>query len=133
MEENADHLQSTYEDLEKQTNSKFEQTVESITAEITNRQNADNVISASLELKVGKNDNDQVVSMINASADEINLKGNRLTVDATNFSLTKDGTVTMIDAVVVSTLRYAESEYGSDFVIIGMDGKGLLNMDIPKI
>lgn len=133
LEENADHLQSTYEDLEKQTNSKFEQTVESITAEITNRQNADNVISASLELKVGKNDNDQVVSMINASADEINLKGNRLTVDATNFSLTKDGTVTMIDAVVVSTLRYAESEYGSDFVIIGMDGKGLLNMDIPKI
>lgn len=133
LEENADHLQSTYDDLEKQTNSKFEQTAESITAEITNRQNADNVISASLELKVGKNDNDQVVSMINASADEINLNGNRLTVDATNFSLTKDGTVTMIDAVVVSALRYAESEYGSDFVIIGMDGKGLLNMDIPKI
>ena len=133
LERNADHLQSTYEDLEEQTNSKFEQTAESITAEITNRQNADNVISASLELKVGKNDNDQVVSMINASADEINLKGNRLTVDATNFSLTKDGTVTMIDAVVVNTLRYAESEYGSDFVIIGMDGKGLLRMDIPKI
>lgn len=133
LERNADHLQSTYENLEDQTNSKFEQTAESITAEVNRAQKAEGQLDASLELKLGRDENDQVISMINASADEINLKGNRLTVDATNFSLTKDGTATMIDAVVVSTLRYAESEYGSDFVIIGMDSKGLLYMDIPKI
>lgn len=133
LERNADHLQSTYEDLEDQTSSKFEQTADAITAEVTRAQKAEGQLDASLELKLGRDENDQVISMINASADEINLKGNRLTVDATNFSLTKDGTATMIDAVVVSTLRYAESEYGSDFVIIGTDGKGLLRMDIPKI
>ena len=133
LERNADHLQSTYEDLEKQTNSKFEQTADAITAEVTRAQGAEGALDASLSLKLGRDENDQVVSMINASADEINLKGNRLTVDATNFSLTKYGTATMIDAVVVNTLRYAESEYGSDFVIIGTDGKGLLRMDIPKI
>ena len=133
LERNADHLQSTYEDLEDKTSSKFEQTADAITAEVTRAQKAEGDLDASLSLKLGRDENDQVVSMINASADEINLKGNRLTVDATNFSLTKDGTATMIDAVVVSTLRYAESEYGSDFVIIETDGKGLLRMDIPKI
>lgn len=133
LERNADHLQSTYENLEDQTNSKFEQTANSISAEVNRAQKAEGQLDASLQLKLGRDENDQVVSMINASADEINLKGNRLTVDATNFSLTKDGTATMIDAVVVSTLRYAESEYGSDFVIIETDGKGLLRMDIPKI
>lgn len=133
LERNADHLQSTYEDLEDQTSSRFEQTANSISAEVNRAQKAEGDLDASLLLKLGRDENDQVVSMINASADEINLKGNRLTVDATNFSLTKDGTATMIDAVVVSTLRYAESEYGSDFVIIETDGKGLLRMDIPKI
>lgn len=51
-------------------------------------------LSANLELKVDKNDNDQVVSMINASADEIKLKSNRLVIDSTNFKLTKAGNIT---------------------------------------
>lgn len=117
LERNADHLQSTYEDLEEQTNSKFEQTAESITAEITNRQNADNVISASLELKVGKNDNDQVVSMINASADQIILSGNRLIVDCTNFGLDYNGQVHIIDSLLF------DSGDATGIEIIGYDGQ----------
>ena len=117
LERNADHLQSTYENLEDQTNSKFEQTAESITAEITNRQNADNVISASLELKVGKNDNDQVVSMINASADQIILSGNRLIVDCTNFGLDYNGQVHIIDSLLF------DSGDAYDVEIIGHDGR----------
>ena len=119
LERNADHLQSTYENLEDQTNSKFEQTAESITAEITNRQNADNVISASLELKVGKNDNDQVVSMINASADQITLSGNRLIVNSNNFQLDEAGNV-----YIVESLGFKVSDYGSNTEIIGLSGKG---------
>lgn len=119
LERNADHLQSTYEDLEEQTNSKFEQTAESITAEITNRQNADNVISASLELKVGKNDNDQVVSMINASADQITLSGNRLIVNSNNFQLDEAGNV-----YIVESLGFKESAYGYNTEIIGLSGRG---------
>ncbi len=51
-------------------------------------------IEAKLELKIGKNDNDQIVSMINASANEISLKSNRLTIESTNFKLTKEGVIT---------------------------------------
>ena len=119
LERNADHLQSTYENLEDQTNSKFEQTAESITAEITNRQNADNVISASLELKVGKNDNDQVVSMINASADQITLSGNRLIFNSNNFQLDEAGNV-----YIVESLGFKESAYGYNTEIIGLSGRG---------
>lgn len=50
-------------------------------------------VSAELELKVSKDDNDQVVSMINASADVITLNSNRLVVDSDNFKLTEEGTV----------------------------------------
>lgn len=51
-------------------------------------------LSANLELKVDKNDNDQIVSMINASADEIKLKSNRLIIDSTNFKLNSAGNIT---------------------------------------
>lgn len=48
LERNADHLQSTYEDLEKQTSSKFEQTADAIEAEVINRQNADSEMSTKI-------------------------------------------------------------------------------------
>lgn len=48
LERNADHLQSTYEDLEKQTSSKFEQTANSIQTEVINRQNADSEMSTKI-------------------------------------------------------------------------------------
>ena len=50
-------------------------------------------LSANLELKIGKNDNDQIVSMINASADEINLTANRFTWASDNSSMSKDGKI----------------------------------------
>ena len=46
LERNADHLQSTYEDLEKQTNSKFEQTADAITAEVTRAQGAEDSLGS---------------------------------------------------------------------------------------
>lgn len=50
-------------------------------------------IDAQLELKVGIDDNDQIVSMLNASASVINITSNRLVIDSDNFSLAADGTV----------------------------------------
>lgn len=125
LERNADHLQSTYEDLEKQTSSKFEQTAESIatevkratdaegelksnitqtadaiTAEITRAQKAEGQLDASLELKLGRDENDQVISMINASADQIVLRGNRLIVECNNFELDALGRVHIIDSLL---------------------------------
>ena len=48
LERNADHLQYTYENLEDQTNSKFEQTANEIQTEVINRQNADNEMSTKI-------------------------------------------------------------------------------------
>lgn len=50
-------------------------------------------VTAQLELKVGKNDNDQVVSMLNASAQEINLTSNRFSMKSDYSSINKNGTV----------------------------------------
>lgn len=119
LERNADHLQSTYEDLEKQTSSKFEQTAESIATEVTRAQKAEGQLDASLELKLGRDENDQVISMINASADQIMLRGNRLIIESNNFRLDGDGRVTIIDS-----LNFLSTALGDDIVIIGLDGKG---------
>lgn len=125
LERNADHLLSEYEDLEEQTSSKFEQTAESIatevkratdaegelqsnitqtaesiTAEVTRAQKAEGELDASLELKLGRDENDQVVSMINASADRIVLRGNRLIVECNNFELDALGRVHIVDSLL---------------------------------
>lgn len=119
LEENADHLQSTYEDLEDQTNTKFEQTANSISAEVDRAQKAEGQLDASLELKLGRDENDQVISMINASADQIMLRGNRLIVESNNFRLDGAGRVTIIDS-----LNFNSTALGDDLTIIGLDGRG---------
>lgn len=119
LERNADHLQSTYEDLEEQTNTKFEQTAKSISAEVNRAQKAEGQLDASLELKLGRDENDQVVSMINASADQITLSGNRLIVNSNNFQLDGNGRVSIIDS-----LNFIATSQGDDLVIIGLDGRG---------
>lgn len=119
LERNADHLQSTYEDLEEQTNTKFEQTAKSIVAEVNRAQKAEGALDASLELKLGRDENDQVISMINASADQIMLRGNRLIVESNNFRLDGDGRVSIVDS-----LNFIATSLGDDIVIIGLDARG---------
>lgn len=119
LEETADHLQSTYEDLEDQTNTKFEQTTNSISAEVDRAQKAEGALDASLELKLGRDENDQVISMINASADQIMLRGNRLIIESNNFQLDGDGRVSIIDS-----LNFIATSLGDDIVIIGLDARG---------
>ena len=60
--------------------------IEGIDGEIQN-------INGSLELKLDKNDNDQVVSMLNASADVINLESNRFSMKSDYSSINQDGIV----------------------------------------
>lgn len=117
LERNADHLQSTYEDLEDQTNTKFEQTAKSISAEVNRAQKAEGQLDASLELKLGRDENDQVVSMINASADQIVLRGNRLIVECSNFELDALGRVHIIDSLLFDS----GDAYGVE--ILGHDGR----------
>ena len=51
-------------------------------------------VQAELTLKIDKDDNDQIVSMINASADVITLNSNRLIINSSNFVLDADGNIT---------------------------------------
>lgn len=117
LERNADHLQSTYEDLEEQTNTKFEQTTKSIVAEVNRAQKAEGQLDASLELKLGRDENDQVISMINASADQIVLRGNRLIVECNNFELDTDGRVHIIESLLFDSGEVSGVE------ILGHDGR----------
>lgn len=117
LERNADHLQSTYEDLEEQTNSKFEQTAKSIVAEVNRAQKAEGQLDASLELKLGRDENDQVISMINASADQIVLRGNRLIVECNNFELDGSGRVHIIESLLFDSGEVSGVE------ILGHDGR----------
>lgn len=128
LERNADHLQSTYEDLEEQTNTKFEQTAKSISAEVDRAQKAEGQLDASLELKLGRDENDQVVSMINASADQIALRGNRLIIESNNFQLDSNGQV-----YIVQSLGFKDSSYGQNTDIIGLDGRGDPTLENIKI
>ena len=62
-------------------------------ARIIAKRTEDNV-KAELELTIKKDENDKIVSMLNASAEVITLKGNRISIESDNFTLTGDGTVT---------------------------------------
>ena len=123
LERNADHLQSTYEDLEEQTNSKFEQTADAITAEVTRAQGAEGSLSSQISIVAGevssKVSSGDVVSEINQSAEQITLRGNRLVVESNNFQLDADGNV-----YIVQSLGFKDSSYGQNTDIIGLDGRG---------
>lgn len=51
-------------------------------------------VQAELTLKIDKDDNDQIISMINASADIIRLNSNRLIINSTYFKLDENGYIT---------------------------------------
>lgn len=88
--------------------SNITQTADAITAEVTRAQKAEGQLDASLELKLGRDENDQVISMINASADQIVLRGNRLIVECNNFELDALGRVHIIDSLLLTAVTHME-------------------------
>lgn len=57
-------------------------------------------VTASLALKVGKDDNDKIVSMINASANQITLNSNRLVINSDYFKLAANGAITATSGTI---------------------------------
>lgn len=74
----------------------------------------DMATKASLELKIDKSDNGRIISMINASADAINLKANRLSWSSVGTSMTKEGNFTCITGVIGSFTINSSAIYGAD-------------------
>lgn len=57
-------------------------------------------VTASLALKVGKDENDKIVSMINASANQITLNSNRLVINSDYFKLAANGAITATSGTI---------------------------------
>ena len=111
---------------------RIDKTDNDITLEVTRAKLAEEDLDASLSLKLGRDENDQVISMINASADQIKLTGNRLIVECNNFELDSSGRVHIIDSLLF------DSGDATDIEILGHDGKhnALLrniNLDIESV
>ena len=68
----------------------------SVGGQITTLSGAIQDINADLSLKVDLDDNDQIISMINASADVISLTGNRINITSSHFKLTDTGEVSVV-------------------------------------
>ena len=98
---------------------RIDKTDSDITLEVSRAQAAEGQLDASLSLKLGRDENDQVVSMINASADQIMLTGNRLIIESNNFQLDAAGNV-----YIVKSLGFKEAWNGRNVDIIGLDGRG---------
>lgn len=98
--------------------SRIDKTDSDITLEVSRAQLAEGQLDASLQLKVGRDENDQIVSMLNASADRIYLRGNRIVIESNNFELDADGRVTIIDS-----LNFLSTSQGNNLTIIGLDGR----------
>lgn len=63
-----------------------------VTQEVSRATSEENTLRASISLKIDKDDDGQIISMINESADVITLNSNRLIVNSTNFTLDRNGT-----------------------------------------
>lgn len=133
LERNADHLLSEYEDLEKNTSSKFEQTAESIATEVKRATDAEgelqsNItqtaesITAEVSKKVGENEIRSKFAMspenIDIESGQVNFKSNTLTIDSENFQLDEYGKATIVDS-----LNFKSTALGDDIEIMGLDGK----------
>lgn len=88
---------------------------QSVTQEVTNRQNAVTKLQASITtnansiaLKVSKGN---VSSQLSVESSQVKITGNRLVVDATNFSLTAAGLATMKSANITGTFKCTNGNY----------------------
>lgn len=96
------------------------QTSNAIKEEVKRAGDAEADIRGSLELKIDLDDNDQIVSMLNASANQINLTGNRVVINSDNFKVSRDGSVTATNANITGKIKSSEAEItGGSFAVGG--------------
>ena len=103
----------TYTDTNVTTlNSKITQTSNAITAEVTRAKSAEGTLSGKIELKIDKTDNNQIISMINASANRITLTAGRLVITSGNFKLDASGNVTCTNGNFSGTITSTNGKIG---------------------
>lgn len=106
-------------------NSSIEQTSNNIMLAVNGSLDTlDEQLSAKIELKV---DTENLISEINASADVINLTGNRIIIDSENFKVTEDGTITANNATLNGTFRRYSSNTG--YLAVAIDSNRIAFYD----
>lgn len=103
------------------------QTSNAIQEEVKRAGAAEEEIKGSLELKIDRDENDQIVSMLNASANQINLTGNRVVINSDKFKVSKDGTVTATNANISGKIKSNEAEITGGSLAVG--GKFSVDQD----
>ena len=107
--------------------SSIEQSASNIMLEVTGDiDTLDETLSAKIELKV---DTENLISEINASADVINLTGNRIIIDSDNFKVSEDGTITAINATLNGVFKRYSSDTGYLAVAIDSNRIGFYDWD----
>lgn len=101
LERNVEKTVSKIEDVERETNTRIEQTADAIEAEASARDELGKEVKAALSLKIDKDDDGTVVSLINGSADKIHFGANNMfTVDSPNLKVDENGNLTLTGNVV---------------------------------
>ena len=101
----AQNIYTTQFYTKAETDSIISQTSQSIDLSVNaklSNYSTTNELNAQLELKV---DTNELISEINASADVINLRGNRFIVEADNFKLDKNGNMVCTNAKVTGEIN----------------------------
>lgn len=97
FQKDIDHTMSAL--FDENGNSKIEQTASAIRLEVNSALNGKNGVYANLALKLDKNDDGTVVSLISGSANKISFNASNLfTVDSPNFKVDTNGKITCVDA-----------------------------------
>lgn len=108
----AQNIYTTQFYTKAETDSIINQTSQSIDLSVNaklSNYSTTNELNAQLELKV---DTNELVSEINASADVINLRGNRFVVEADNFKLDKNGNMVCTNAKVTGEINSTTGNIG---------------------
>ena len=87
-----------------------------ITQEVSRATSEENTLRASISLKIDKDDDGQIISMINESADVITLNSNRLVVNSTNFTLDGSGNVSVSGILNGSSGSIGGWKFGSGYM-----------------
>ena len=108
----AQNIYTTQFYTKAETDSIISQTSQSIDLSVNaklSNYSTTNELNAQLELKV---DTNELISEINASADVINLRGNRFVVEADNFKLDKNGNMVCTNAKVTGEINSTTGKIG---------------------
>lgn len=90
-----------------------------ITQEVSRATSEENTLRASISLKIDKDDDGQIISMINESADVITLNSNRLIVNSSNFTLDRYGNVSLSGEVNASIGSIGEFNISNGALVSG--------------